>query len=149
MIKISRQNTGLTTTIDFSVVMVYILPCMFLVLLGKTLAWTLFWVYQEPTWEGIEFLLLLIDSPKWHILYHVIKRWCFPHSHSISGKLWDCMACPRRLFQTMTPSFWVTFGRSCGQSSVQGCCFPLFATLKRMGKLKFWIEYFLCCYEHW
>ena len=72
------KDTSLVTKLSQNwTPMDYILPCLFLVLLGKTLAWILFWVYQGQRGGG-QFLLLLIDSLKWHISYHVIKAMMLP-----------------------------------------------------------------------
>ena len=53
--------------------MVCICLCLSLLPLGLIFLWTLFWDYLELRRGGIVFSWLLIDSPKWPILYHVIR----------------------------------------------------------------------------
>ncbi|WVZ76149.1 hypothetical protein U9M48_024147 [Paspalum notatum var. saurae] len=53
--------------------MVCICLCLPLLSLGLIFLWTLFWGCLELRRGGIVFLWLLIDFPKWLILYHVIR----------------------------------------------------------------------------
>ena len=126
--------------------MVYIVLYLFLVYHGTISPWTSFLVYLEPRGGGIQSLLWLIASTKWHTLFPVIRATmlhillnCF------SEKLCVYMECHVPLCLIVTPSFWDTFGRPCGVNLERGCYSPQRVILKLMGKPKLWTAHCQHC----
>src|SRR6185312_9111850 len=120
--------------------MVCICLCLSLLPLGLIFLWTLFWDCLELRRGGIAFSWLLIDSPKWLILYHVIRLMMLAVLLNCSfERLFDCMVF-RILSLIVMLSFSVIFGDHFGINWELNCCLAQLVTLRLMDKLRWLIE---------